>query len=240
MACFWAGVNNGIYSAVSSMTTSARRTDVIADNLANLSTIGFKRRETSIGDFEVRMPNGPTRTLAAATSWDFEQGILQRTGEPYHMALFGRGFFAVDGPKGELYTRNGNFHIGEDGVLKTDDDLPVAWRGRGAVIDPAGAPVVVGPDGTVIQGTTVLGQVRVVDFEDPQKLRAERSGYFQAPARLAERPAEAEVHQGALESSNASGVREMLELIEVQRAFEMSANVLTQYDQSYRRLTRPT
>jgi flagellar basal body rod protein FlgG len=231
-------VSKGIYSAASAMQANGRRIEVIADNIANLSSAGFKRRTTSVGSFETALDGKSQPMLRTQSRFDFEQGTLVRNAEPYSLALFGEGFFAVEGKDGELYTRKGNFHVSEDGAIKTDEDLPVAWESHSGAIDPHGPAVTIGSDGTVQQSGEILGRLRIVDFADRQKLVMGENGYFRAPNGLRAGPAQAEVRQGEIESSNASAMTEMIELVEAQRAYEMAANVLSQNDQSYKRLTR--
>jgi flagellar basal body rod protein FlgG len=144
----------------------------------------------------------------------------------------------VEGKDGELYTRNGNFHVDEAGAIKTETGLPLAWESKAGTIDPHGDPVVIGTDGAVTQSQQKLGKLRIVDFDDRQRLEIGERGFFRAPKDVKTRPADGEVHQGALESSNSNAVNEVVELVEAQRAFELASNVLSQHDQSYRRLTR--
>lgn len=231
-------MSKGIYNAVSAMQANSRRVEIIADNLANLSTTAYKRRTSAVGAFENALGGKTQPLLKTHTRWDFDQGVLVRNGEPYSLALYGNGFFAVEGKDGELYTRNGNFHVDEAGAIKTEDGMPLAWERKSGAIDPHGQSVVVGTDGTVTQAGQQLGKLRIVDFDDRQRLTIGERGYFRAPRGLRTRPADGEVHQGALESSNASAVSEVIELVEAQRAFELASNVLSQNDQSYRRLTR--
>jgi len=233
------GVSRGLYSAVSAMNSAQARVDVAASNLANLSTNGFKRSGTATHSFEARLRAGHEPMLSTSEAIDYEQGLIARTGNPYDLALYGEGFFAIDTPAGERFTRDGHFNVGEDGVLKTQDGHPVAWAQRGGAIDPTGLPVSIGADGRVSQGTQELGRLRIANFADARALGRDESGRFYARRGALETPFTAELHQGALESSNVNAVREMIDLIAVQRAFEGAANVLNQIDQSYRRLSRP-
>ncbi|MBM3977000.1 MAG: flagellar hook basal-body protein [Planctomycetes bacterium] len=231
-------MSKGIHSAASAMQVHARRVEIIADNLANLSTTAFKRRTTSVGAFEHKLDPHKDHALRTTARQDFDQGVIVTNGEPYNLALDGKGFFAVEGKDGELYTRNGNFRLDEAGEIRTAENLLVAWESKSGSIDPAGAAVSIGRDGSVKQGSEPLGRLRVVDFDEPQRLHMVEGGYFRAPEELVPGPALAEVKQSALESSNSNAVREVIELVEAQRAFELASSVLSQHDQSYRRLTR--
>jgi len=231
-------VNKGLYTAVNGMASAQKRLEIISDNLANLSTTAFKRRVSGTESFESALRGGRAPMLRTSGSVVFEQGTLLYDDNPSHFALFGEGFFAVEGPQGELLTRDGTFHVAEDGVLRTQEGFPLAWARRKAPIDPKGERVRVSASGVAMQGVNELGRLRVVDYEDTARLSQVGGAYFRAPAGLSETPHRAIVQQGALEGSNSNSVREIVELVEVQRAFELAANTLTQIDKSYQRLVR--
>ncbi len=232
-------MNVGLYRGASSLVAKERELEAISNNLANLGTNGYKRVGSATREFAIQGSAGKRHGLATRHSVDFSQGDLTRTGRPYDLALSGSGFFAVEAPRGEVYTRDGAFQTTEEGVLITSDGHPVAWERLQGPIDPTGLPVVIDGEGSVSQGGQEIGQLRIVDFVDPGRLRQINGGYWAAPRRLGEKAHEASVHQGALERSNAGGVNEMVELISVQRSFENVARVITSIEESYSRLTRP-
>jgi flagellar basal body rod protein FlgG len=125
------------------------------------------------------------------------------------------------------------------GGLVTAGGWLVAGARRRLAIDPVGLSLMVDPDGTVRQGETELGRLRVVDFSDLQALRQDGHGNFVAPSAARATTATAEVHQGALEDANTNGIEELVAMIGVQRSFESMAHVLSAIEESYRRLTRP-
>lgn len=230
-------MNNGLYSGVASARASERRLEAITANLANIDTPAYKRVSTGTRAF--RVPGGreaDIETVAHSTT-DFSQGELQGSSNPYHLALMGEGFFAVDGPRGQLYTRNGEFHVDQNGDLLTNEGYPVAWATKAGRIDPTGEIVAVDPSGMVRQGSTDIGQISLAAFGDPSRLETLGGGYFVARRGNAERPSDAVVHQRYLERSNASSVDELVGLIAVQRSFENAQNVMQLIDQSYERLT---
>jgi len=231
-------VSNGLYSGVGAMRVAERRLEAIAANLANIETPAYKRDTTTVRAF--RLPRGERDDtgLAAHRRTDFTQGELQPSSSPFHLALSGPGFFAVEAPAGELYTRNGTFHVDAAGVLQSAEGFPVAWASRSGTIDPIGPPVTIAADGTVRQGPGAIGSLRLVDFDDPGALARLGGGYFRADGALRETSSAAEVHQGALERSNASAVDELVAMIQVQRSFEGAARLMQMIDQSYRRLTQ--
>src|SRR5262249_40038507 len=149
---------------------------------------------------------------------------------------------------GEVYTREGDFRLTDGGALVNEDGLPVAWEHLRGAIDPVGEPMVVDEEGNVRQGVHDIGRLKIVDFADKNQLHKDRLGFWSAPARLdlgsarpggKGAPADARVHQYALEESNSSGVEEMVDMISVQRSFEVVAKTFQSIDQSYERLTRP-
>lgn len=221
------------------MSGHEKRLDTIAANLANLETPGYKRVGTATHEFMVDGNQGKkVRGLGHEAKVDFSQGNLARTGNQYDLALFGDGFFGVEGPTGELYTRGGNFHVTAEGALLTEDGYEVAWKKRGSAIDPTGLPIVVSGEGVVHQGSSELGQLKITAFEDNSVLRQLNGGLWSAPPRTPEATNTSVVHQYSLEESNATGIEEVIAMIGVQRAFGAVSNLVTSMQRSYSRLTR--
>lgn len=231
-------MNTGLYQGAAAMRASEKRLEVIAHNLANVDTAAYKRQGTAAHTFRLPTAEGAKKGLRTELTVDWSQGNLDRTGGALDVALFGRGFFAVDSPRGEVYTREGHFHVDEQGVLLTPDELPVAWDKKYGVVDPAGVPVVISTEGVVAQGQREIGRLRLVDFADRGRLMQNSEGYYEARPGARRQAHTAEVHQGALERSNAVGLEEVVAMVTIQREFEASANVLKTIDESYQRLTR--
>ena len=231
-------MNVGLYQGVAGMVASERRIESIAHNLANLGTPAFKR--SSIATQAELVNPGKKAALATVTKKrvDFAQGLLDRTENPFDLALLGDGFFAVEGPGGEMYTRNGSFRVDDKGVLQTIEGHMVAWKGARGRLDAVGQAITIDAAGNVSQGTRRAGQLMVVAFEDQTKLGLGRSGYWRASADMLPVPSRAEVHQGALERSNVNAVDELVQLVSVQRSFDSSASLMDMIDQSYRRLNQ--
>lgn len=222
------------------MSAAEKRLDSIAHNIANSDTPAYKRMDSVTQSFRLKrgaewddQPRSWQRT-------DFSQGTLRPTGSPWHVGLEGDGFFVVDSPQGQLYTRNGSLRIDDQGVLQTVEGYPVAWSNQRGQLDPRGANPVIEKDGTVFQGDQEIGQMRIVSFDRLDQLRQNDIGYWKASPSLAEQESKAIVHQGTLEGSNTSAVDELVGLIRVQRSFESTARLLQMVDQSYQRLTRRT
>lgn len=231
-------MNVGIYRGMEAMAASEQRLAAITSNLANARTTGFKRVATVAHGEVVSGRNGQHAVVKTSTALDWTQGPIERTGLATDLALRGGGFFAVEGPEGEVYTRDGQFHLDEAGSLLTSDGFPVAWKGARGVLDPFGEPLRIALDGTVMQGTQSVGQLKLVDFPAKDQLSLQRHGYYVADPALQRVAANTEVHQFALEGSNVSTVEELVRLIETQRSFEAGSNVVQLIAKTYERLAR--
>ncbi|MCL6544844.1 MAG: flagellar hook basal-body protein [Bryobacteraceae bacterium] len=222
-------------AAASGLRARMESLDMLANNLANASTPGFKvDREfyslyVSPDALDPFSFNGyPTTLPLIDRPWtDFRPGTIEMTGNPFHLAISGRGFFAVEGPAGPIYTRNGIFRLSPDGVLVTQAGYPVRRAGGGRIQANGGAPLEVRPDGTVYQGGAELGRIEIADFANLADLRKLPAGYFAAPPGVTPSPAAAQLGQGRLESSNASAAEGAVRLVSVLRQFEMLQKAIT-------------
>jgi flagellar basal-body rod protein FlgF len=230
-------MNRGLYSGVEAMTAAEKRLDVIAGNLANLSVNGYKRRCTSMASFESALAGRVERHLATRATVDWSQGAIEATGNDFDLALQGKGFLAVETPSGEAYTRGGSMRLDPDGVLMTREGYPLAWEGGRGRIDPLGEAVRIDAEGHVWQSDEQVGQLKLANFADLDRLRRDSQGYLHAPPRLAEAAHELELRQGYAERSNASAVDEMIALVSTQRSYESAARLMSSIEQGYRRLT---
>lgn len=230
-------MNTGLYSGVASGNASERRLESITANLANLDTPAYKRKSTGTKAFQLPGGREGDVSISTQTKTDFSQGDLEPSANPYHLALMGEGFFAVDGPDGELYTRNGQFHVNEDGVLLSAEGYPVAWEAKTDDIDPTGEMVTVDGAGEMRQGAKNIGRLKFVNFGDPAGLGEIGGGYYTGTRGNGEQISDAVVHQHNLERSNVSSVDELVGMITVQRSFENAKEVMQLIDQSYGRLT---
>lgn len=229
---------DGIFSSVAALRAQEKRLEAVAHNLANANTPAFKRSTSITEGFRVDNRGTTDQQPKTRHQRSFSQGQMMRTEVPSHLALRGEGFFALEGDAGQLYTRNGSFRVDDAGVLQTSEGYPLAWDGPRPTIDPTGSPFVFEPDGTLTQDGRALGQLKIVEFEDPQALEMDGSGFYFAPIGLAEVQTEATVHQGALEGSNSSPVDELIELIRIQRNFESVTRMMSRVDSTYQRLVR--
>jgi flagellar basal-body rod protein FlgF len=203
--------------------------DMLANNIANASTNGFKAdREFYSTYIAPEIQNGSDTTVGESPvvqrQWtDFAQGTLLPTGSATDLALSGNGFFVVSGPNGPLYTRNGNFRISKDGSLLTAEGYPVLLTdGKPAQLSGSD-PMSVQNDGSIMQDGNLVGQLKVVDFSDPSKLSRLVGPYFQVSDPQAAQPksSSAQVVQGQIESSNAQPSEAAARMISLLRHFDM-------------------
>ncbi|QCQ22695.1 flagellar hook-basal body protein [Desulfoglaeba alkanexedens] len=186
-----------------------KRLDVIANNLANANTPGFKKEGVRFEDF-----------MFQETYSQYEQGPIRTTGNPLDVALLGKGFFRVQSPDGILYTRAGNLTMDAEGALVTQEGWPVL--GQGGVIELTGRHVRIEPDGQIFDDGFAVDTLDLVAFpEGTRMLRVGGNGFRPADAAAApEAAVDCTVEQGSLEDPNFSVVAEMTQLIETLRIFE--------------------
>lgn len=228
----------GIYISASGMLAESARQDVIANNLANADTVGFKRSETASRPFvdfmlsSVGMPGAPTvgplqmGTQVERTDVILRQGGLETTGNQLDMALVGDGYFVVDTSEGRRYTRDGSFQLDAEGRLVTKEGFQVA--GAGGAIHLGAGDVAVSSSGVISQGGQQVGQLQLVAL-DPTTVEAQGDSVFTGQPAGA---ATARVQQGHLESSNVQVVEEMVELIRVMRSFESNQRAVKAQDET--------
>ncbi len=217
-------------AAASGLQARMDSLDLLANNLSNTSASGYKAdREFYSTYLASQALNSPDAAVGDAPvverHWtDFAQGPLTHTGNPTDLALSGPGFFAVNGPSGPLYTRNGSFEVSPQGTLTTSEGYAVRLSGGQPLTLTPGATLVVGADGTVSQNGAALGQLEVVNFADPNQLQKAAGANFQNPDPQNIVPQAApnvQVAQGQLESSNASPTESAARMVMLLRNFEM-------------------
>ena len=215
------------------------RLNVLAANLANVGTTGFKRELTAEHETQVMRGLGAVKGVINQVKVDFSQGNLERTGRDLDLALDGSGFFTVEGRGGELYTRNGAFHLTPEGVLVADDGRQVAWERQAGFLDATGDPIIVRGDGEVRQGLTLVGKLKIVDFDNLDELQRNADGYWVAHGDMKQAVPTASLHQGALEKSNADPIEELISMIALQRSYESLSSTFRGISDTFQRLTRP-
>ncbi len=213
--------------AASGLRARMESLDLLANNVANASTGGYKADREFYSLYaapEAWDPQEPSTMPVIERPWiDLAQGVLHATGNPLDLALSGRGYFSVAAPNGPLYTRNGSFHLAADGKLVTSEGFPVRGAGGAAITLRPSLPVEVLDDGTVRQGGTVVGQLDVADFPGAAGLAKQGATFFRVadPAWRPSAPAGTTVQQGKLETSNTGSAEAAVRLVSVMRQFEM-------------------
>ena len=255
-----------LYTAATGMEAQQLKMDVIANNLANTSTTGFKRVRAEFQDLLSETviqatPAGPQGggqpsplqiglgVKTGSTTRALGQGDMLNTQNPLDLAIEGAGFFRVQMVSGDLaFTRAGNLRVDETGRLVTQ---------HGEIVEPAitvppeTTALTIKPDGTVLATVpgktdpTELGQLQLTTFTNPAALEAIGNNLFQPTGasgqELQLKPGEqgaGTVSQGFLESSNVQAVEEMIDMISTQRSYEMNSKVIQTADQMLQRLTQ--
>jgi flagellar basal-body rod protein FlgF len=220
--------------AASGMRARIESLDLLANNIANSSTGGYKGDSEfySLFTSEAATEDAtePVTTLPMVQSryTDFSQGLLQPTGNPLDFGLSGKGFFTIKGPSGNLYTRNGSFQVSTSGAVVTPEGYPLLLQdGQPIQANPA-QPVEVSTDGSVRQQGQVLGQLQLVSFKDASVLDKQGNNYFvNTSGEAPEDASGVEVQQGRLEASNVNPAQAAVRLISVMRQFEMMQKAIS-------------
>ena len=228
-------MDNALYVALSRQMMLRREMDIVANNIANADTAGFKL-ETLMTRSEQRQPQKGALAgakpinfvVADGVARNFAQGPLRRTDGPLDLALDGEGFFKVMAPDGERYTRDGRMRTDETGRLTTQLGMPLADDGGGEiVIDPLRGPVQISADGVVSQAGERVGKIGVYRFDDRTGLEKVGDNLFANNSNAAASTSdEARIRQGMVEGSNVQPIMEVTRMIEVSRAYEQTNKVM--------------
>jgi flagellar basal-body rod protein FlgF len=239
-------MQNALLVGLSRQVALARELDVVANNIANMNTSGFKSDGAVFEEFispTARADNflSADRRVSfvqdRATWVDLSQGQLERTGNPLDVAVDGRGYLAVQTPNGERYTRNGGLQINNVGELVTSEGYQVLGESGPITFQPKDRNITISEDGTISvrEGNNATtesqrGQLRVVKFDQPGRLEKDGTSRFKAPAGIAPQTDKtSRVIQGTIEKSNVRSVVEMTRMIEVTRSYTQMATMLSQH-----------
>jgi len=238
-------------SALFGALSNETRLNIIANNLANVNTAGYKADKVSFQDVFQRMasdyspdarndlqqkqllprPLVVAKPRLAEQTLDMTQGSLQPTDNPLDMAISGPGFFRVQTPDGQFLTRNGQFYRNNQGMLVTNQGYPVMGQ-SGNITIPDGKVVSVSPGGQVLVDNVIVGAIDIVDVADPKLLKKYGQSLYTGAdgAQPVTRPIDSSmtsVNQGYLEKPNVEVVSEMVGMIEAQRSFEAYTKIIT-------------
>lgn len=234
-------MSDALTIAAGSMSHDMQRLATISHNLTNATTTGYKRAVLLGTPFEALLHardsgNAGAPLPLAAPVLDFRPGSLRATGHALDLALEGAGFFELAAPDGPVYTRQGEFRRDASGRLVNAAGWPVMGSGGEIVLD--GMQPRIERDGRVFEGDKLVGQLKIVDFADPQGLRAVGGAAFVATADNPALTREGRVRQGQLENANVFTAHEMVRLIETLRHFESNQRLIQGYDEQQERVIR--
>ena len=245
----------GLYTSYTGMLNEQYRMDIMSNSLANVNTVGFKKEGSTSQAYADVMavkikdwtetPNTPKKlgnmslgVKIGETYTDFSQGSFRTTENTYDLAIGGKGFFNIEftnkaGETSTKYTRDGGFTITKDGYLVTKDgDYVLGENGRIQLSTTAGATVF-DRAGNIYQDDRLVASLKITDFEDTNYLTHYGETVWDAMEGAVEKePENTEIFQGFLEMSNASVVKEMVNMITISRQYESNQKMLTTFDET--------
>jgi flagellar basal-body rod protein FlgG len=232
----------GIYPAISGSLLQERRLEILSNNLANLNTIGYKEDrpvfETYISDNSSDyqsidstriIPEGAFVVFTGINTV-FSQGEMRFTSNPLDLAINGEGFFVVETPQGDAYTRKGNFTLNKEGILVTQEGLPVL--GEGGAITIKGKEITVDGNGTIFADNKRIANISLVSFPKPYPLQKIGDALFVPNNSYVETitPPDTIIEQGYQELSNVQVTKAMIEMVDVLRAYESYQKVIQSFN----------
>ena len=230
-------MDSGFYAACTALMARSQTLDLVANNLANVSTPGYRAQHDSFSSLLATSSGASLSGLNQAVNdysvlgggqLDLSQGNLEKTGNELDLGIEGQGFFSVQTANGQVYTRDGNFHVSPKGQLVTSAGDPVLGTDN-RPLPIVGAPVSVSPDGTISVNGALAGQLKIVDFKPGTPLQSVGQTYYSAPDKAVIPATQASIQQGMLESSNVNAVASSVELITVQRYAELMQRALSMF-----------
>lgn len=244
---------DGIYTALSGALAQQHSLDVVANNVANATTAGFRGDRVVFGELLAGAQRGAAEGQAGAAATrsdhfvqvkmnalDTASGVLRHTGNSLDLGLQSEGYFAIGTPNGERLTRSGNFMLREDHVLSTVDGHPVLDERNQAIVIPLRTKnIEVTPDGIVRADNLEIAKLAIKNVADPTQLTREgTTTYSVAQGANVTTPARVSIAQGHLEQSNVNVVGSMNELITANRAFDAIQRVIENFQQIDQRTAR--
>jgi len=232
-----------IYTAMTGAISTLGQQAAVAHNLANVDSTGFRAEMHKMRAVEIQTQAMRSRSFVvdASVATDFTPGSLKYSGNPYDVAVKGKGWLAVQTAGGEAYTRDGALEVSANGVLQTRTGLPVLGDG-GLVTIPPDSVIVIGTDGTVsaIQNgvTNEVARLKLVNPPEGELVRGE-DGFFRLQSgQPAPANEEVQVAGGYLESSNVNVADQMVQMISLARQFEMQMRMITNAQENDRSATQ--
>ncbi len=232
-------MQSGLYVALSSQMALERRLTTLADNMANINTVGFRSTDVKFDEVMSSTQNDLNAKVAFVSQGNdylsTRLGQLDNTGNPLDFAIKGDAWFAIDTPAGQVLTRDGRFSMTETGALVSTRGFPVLDPGGAPIqLDRTAGPPAVGADGVIHQDGSQVGTIGSFS-SDVKKgfVRYENSGVIASdPPRAVVDDPTVGVVQGYIEQSNVNGIREMTQLIQINRAFESVSSLMRDSESS--------
>ena len=225
---------------------SSYRQDVVANNLANVDTVAFKRdlallearrtqtQQAGSSRYSTAMLEGiGGGTFALPTHTDFSPASFKQTNSPFDVALTEKGFFQIQDGSQTNYSRDGRFKLNDQNQLVTVSGmLPVlSDAGTSITLDPNIKPDI-DATGLIVQGETPVARLGIVDFSDTSKLRKEGNNLYSVSSNLQAERVDCPVKQGYLEESSVDPISELIEMIKSSRSFQTNLNMLKLQDET--------
>lgn len=232
-------MENALLVSLSRQVTLQRELDVIANNVANIDTNGYKGRSLRFSEYMMPRASAdafPAKdrpvsyTVDAGSGLDFSNGPLAQTGRSLDIAVSGNAVIAVQTAGGERYTRNGSLQIDSKGVLVTSDGYAVMGSSGALSFSPQENDIQIGKDGTITTNQGEKGKIRIMTYSSVTQLENAGANVYSATSPLKPATAEVKVEAGYLERSNVRPVYEMSRLIEVNRTYAAVAAIIQQTD----------
>jgi len=226
-------MENTSYVALSRQTALWRQMEVVANNMANLNTTGFKAEEVMMAEVDIKTKTDSSpfgRQVAythdLGTLRDPKEGPLTKTGAPLDMAIHGSGYFTLDTPAGRRYTRGGHFRLDENGMVVNAAGYPVLQQNNTPiVIAPNESQINVANDGTLSTENGQVGQLEISAFANEQDLKKAGDGTYLSTA-TPTTVARPYLTQGMLEDSNVEAISQMTNMLTIMRSYDSIQNIL--------------
>jgi flagellar basal-body rod protein FlgF len=221
-------MENTLYIALSYQTVTQRKLDVIANNIANVSTAGFKGEQMMFVEYlaDALAKDSVSFVQDIAVVRDFREGAFAKTNNPLDVAISGRGWLQIDTPTGMRYSRNGHMKIDAQNRLTTAAGHPVLGENsRPITLPAAGGDIVIAPDGAISVDEVKVGRLKLVSFENEQYLRKEADSLYTTDAPTLPAP-DARVVQGMIEESNVKAIVEITNMIGALREYQTAQQVV--------------
>jgi flagellar basal-body rod protein FlgF len=236
-------VDSGYYAACAGLSAQTQALDLIANNVANLNTTGFRGQQqtfqslvaTASGEFANPLNRALNNfNVLGNTRTDLSTGSLQATGNAADLGIEGDGFFVVQSQAGPVFTRNGNFQISTTGQLLTQTGDPVLGE-QGPITLPSG-PLSISADGTISVNGAVVDTIRLVELAPGNAPVAVGTSYYSAPDNALQPAAHSSVRQGMLEASNVNAVTAVVDLLAMQRRAEMLERAMSAFYSNFNKV----